>query len=155
MIKYDHLIGIPFEHGKNDCYEIIRRFYTDNYSITLTNYARPDNWWDTDLDLYSDNYKREGFETLDIALSDVRIGDCFLMAVMTRQACHAGIYVGDNLMLHHFLNRRSKVDSYKGIWRNATVAIVRHKDVPYVPKVYDTVDVMDLLPAHRRERYHA
>lgn len=153
MIKYEHLVGIPFEHGKNDCYELGRKFFFDNFGIELTNYARPDNWWETDLNLYYDHFRREGFEVVNVPLPEIRIADCFLMSIMTEQPCHSGIYVGNNQMLHHFMNRFSKVDSYKGIWRNATVAIIRHKDVPEIIPDYEKIDVLDLMTPHKRKRY--
>ena len=48
-LRYEHLIGIEYKHGSNDCYGLIRRFYKDNFDLNLRNYARPHDWWNTDL----------------------------------------------------------------------------------------------------------
>lgn len=150
-LKTEHLIGIPFEHGKDDCYEMLRRFYKDNYGIELRDYARPDNWWEVGLNLYSDNYAAEGFQVVDVGLREVRVGDVFLMAVRSSVANHCAIYVGDGLILHHFFGRRSCIEHYKGLWRNTTTAIIRHRAVVARPDEEKTVDLMTLLPANKRK----
>jgi cell wall-associated NlpC family hydrolase len=153
MIKVDHLVGIPFEHGKDDCYEILRKFFKDNFSLELTNYARPEFWWRHGLNLYMDNFHAEGFRVADISLSDVRIGDVFLMAIQSEMPCHAAVYVGDGCILHHYYGRLSTVEAYRGIWRDTTTAIIRHKDVPKVVEAAKTVDLMSLLPQNRQRKY--
>jgi cell wall-associated NlpC family hydrolase len=67
-LRYEHLIGIEYKHGSNDCYGLIRRFYKDNFDLNLRNYARPHDWWNTDLSLYQLNYHKEGFRPLDAHL---------------------------------------------------------------------------------------
>lgn len=42
MMKYQRLLGRPFEHGSRDCYGLVRDFYLDVFDIELTNYAHPD-----------------------------------------------------------------------------------------------------------------
>jgi cell wall-associated NlpC family hydrolase len=153
MIKYEELVGIAFDHGKDDCYGIIRRFYDINYGIQLTNYARPDSWWEHGLDLYTQNFAAEGFRVQDIDLSQVKIGDLFLIAIGSFKATHAAIYVGDGMILHHFYGRLSTVEAYRGVWRNKTIAIIRHKDVVAETETEKTVDLMTLLPENRRRKY--
>lgn len=152
MIKYDHLLGREFIHGTTDCYGIIRDFYRDNFNITLTDYARPDEWWNHGMDLYMENFSAEGFELLDIHPTQYQVGDVFLMAIKTSMACHAGVYIGNGQMLHHFYGRRSNVELYKGMWKKFTCAVVRHKDVHIEPTQYQTLDFMQRIPPHLRAR---
>jgi len=39
---------------------------------------------------------------------------------------HAGIYLGDGLMLHHMYGRLSRKDTYGGYWREMTRGVARH-----------------------------
>jgi len=153
VIKYEHLLGIPFEHGVDDCYEIVRRFYKDNFDIELTAYARPDDWWNNGLNLYLDNFRAEGFETVDIPIHQARPADVFLVCVRTSIPCHSGIYLGQGKILHHFIGRRSEVVTASGLWRNGLSCIVRHKDVPDLSRTTrPTLDLMDYLPPHKRRQ---
>lgn len=152
MIKFEHLLGIPYIHGDTDCYEICRRFYKDNFDINLKNYSRPTEWWDHGFDLYMDNYYEEGFRIIDIPINKARIGDAFLISIRSSVANHAAIYVGDNNILHHPYQRLSTVESYKGLWRNFTVATLRHPKVPDLSKNMNTLNFIDLLPESQAKK---
>jgi cell wall-associated NlpC family hydrolase len=163
-IRYDHLTGLEFDHGRRDCYELARDFYWDNYGIRLSPVARPDDWWDHGMNLYMDGFRDEGFEVIHPLPRDIRVGDGFLMAVyrdtMRRTALenrekvanHCAVYLGQGKILHHYYGRRSEVETYKGLWQNTTVAILRHKDVPLVQSTAGTIDYMDLLPPHLKAK---
>ncbi len=129
MIQYDNLIGQSYVDGKVDCYQIIRDFYKQNFNIDLPNYARPKDWWNLDMDLYMQRYFANGFRAIDVHPSEYELGDVFLISYMAKVANHAGILVDNGRILHHFTNRLSSVDPYRGIWKNNTVAVLRHKDV--------------------------
>lgn len=151
LIKYDHLLGLPFEHGTRDCYELVRDFYRDNFSIHLKDYARPDLWWDQGLNLYMDHFREEGFQEIDCHPRGYQIGDGFLMAIHSPVANHAAVYVGDGFLIHHFYRRLSEKCLYSGVWRNRTVAVLRHKDIK--PEIVTPVaaDLSQFLPPHKRQ----
>ena len=151
-MKYRHLLGVPFVHGSSDCYEIIRRFYQDNFSIKLRPYARADGWWDAGLNLYMDNFEAEGFRTVDIQPHQAQPADIFLTAIPSGVANHAGIYLGNGEILHHYIGRLSEVVKVKGVWRNNLCAIIRHKDV-VIPVEEITVDILDHILPHKRAAY--
>lgn len=113
-----------FLHGIHDCYSIIRdvfrlgkdalatnpdamqRIFSWPFDpITLREIPRDDRWWEQGKDLYTQQFEDCGFEEIAIDrrnLKDVRIGDCFLYKLgVTPVANHAGVYVGNNLILHH------------------------------------------------------
>lgn len=151
VVKYQHLLGLPFEHGVQDCYEIGRMFFRDNFDIHLSPRARPDLWWDHGMNLYLDHYRDEGFDVVDIPVTQARPGDVFLVCVRTEVPCHSGIYLGDGKILHHFYGRRSDVVPAHGLWKNALSCIIRHKDVPDLSRATaTTVDLMDLILPHKR-----
>lgn len=151
-IKYHHLEGIPFKHGSDDCFGIGRRFFADNFGIQMADYARPDDWWKHGLDLYMDHFYEEGFRLVDIPLRQVRIADCFMIAIDSNVVNHTAIYVGNNEILHHLYGHFSSVTRYGGLFRNNTMAILRHKDVPNIQPVPEKLDLMEMLPPHRRRQ---
>ena len=154
MLKYEHLQGLEFKHGKQDCYELMRMFYRDNFGIELAPFARPDEWWRKGMNLYMENLHDQGFRVMDLHPTEWRPGDGFLIAFRSPVANHAAVLVENGNILHHFWGTRSVVEPYKGIWRNNTVAMVRHKDVEYKPDA-STLDIRDFLPAKVRDRLDA
>ena len=156
-IKYAHLLGREFIHGQQDCYSLVRDFFKDNFKLEFTDYARPDDWWTLGEDLYMENFKKEGFEIIDISLRDIRIADCFLVAIPDRRCSitptnHAAIYVGNNEVIHHPLGGQSKPSPYRGALRNFTTHIVRHHEVGELmkPKTEELDIKKYILPSKRR-----
>lgn len=151
MLNYKHLLGRPFKHGTTDCYGLVRDFYRDNFGLTLRNYARPDNHWDNGFNLYMELFHAEGFRPLDVLPMYWRPGDSLLMAIRSRVANHAAVVVEDGLILHHLYGCLSRVEPYRGLFRDTTVAVLRHKDVDY-QEPERTLDVMETLPDVLRRR---
>lgn len=128
--ELSRFVGIDFHHGSTDCYGLIRLFYREIFGIELTNYARPDNWWDNGYNLYMDYFERENFRIIDEDLQkNWKFGDIILMAIQSEVPCHGAIYLGDGRILHHFYGRKSCIENYCRIWKNTTTGILRHKDV--------------------------
>jgi len=47
------------------------------------------------------------------------------------------------------------VDDYRGLWRNATLAVLRHKDVVVEKPKPQTLDFMEFLPNDLRRKFAA
>lgn len=150
-MNYQHLLGRPFKHGSSDCYGLVRSFYKDIFNIELTNYARPDNWWDRGMNLYIEYIESEGFRQVE---REMQPGDVILMAIRSVVPNHAGIYVGNNRFVHHFYNNLSVEEMFKGMWLNRKMAVYRHPEVKIEAQV-GQIDLMELLPARLRERIEA
>jgi len=154
-LLYDHLLGLEWVSGESDCYALLRRFYMDNWGIALRPYAYPEEWWNTapETDLIMKNFAAEGFNVVtDVAPLSLRVGDVLLIARGTRVASHIGVWIGGNRFLHHPRGALSCPDRWAGRWANMTLAVVRHPDVPPEGPP-ERVDLMDLLPTHKREEY--
>lgn len=119
------LVGRPFAHGVLDCYTLVQDWYKRELNITLPHFDRPDNWWNTGGDLYMQHFAEAGCEP---ARGPLQRGDIILMAIRSRVANHAAVYLGDGLMLHHLYGRLSSRDIYGGMWAEKTMLVVRHKD---------------------------
>lgn len=134
MSDLSKYIGRPFVHGDTDCYGLIRDFYKDEFDIELTNYARTDNWWNKGQNLYMDNFRKEGFYILD-DLEESQYGDIFLIALGCSVASHGAIYIGENKILQHVQDHVSSIDRYMGVFKNCTLARIRHKSLGKERKV--------------------
>lgn len=121
--KIAPLVGRDFIHGKQDCYSIFRDFYF-LAGADLPDFPRVDNWWEKGYNLYLANMAKHGFELVQ-DVSSLQVGDVILMQVGATIPNHAGIYIGNQTVLHHGPKRLSKRDLYDGYWLKHTHSIWR------------------------------
>ena len=127
----DRFKNRPWNPPVYDCFELIRDFFKANRICDIPPYAKPPFWWkDGTLDLYMDNFSREGFDVVTTPMETWRPGDVILMAIGTKVACHGAILVDDSSILHHFTDRISCVEGYRPAYRNMTVGTLRHPNCP-------------------------
>lgn len=159
-LRYRHLLGKQFLMGKDDCYEMMRRMFKDNLNIELTPYARANDWWLADEENhYIEKYAQEGFYLLDEPKdSDLRPFDTFLIAIPDPRrpekvvTNHCAIYLGEGMIIHHRLGTLSNVLPYRGVLRNLTTHVIRHRNVPDLRNLKDTkLDILDHLLPHKRD----
>ena len=145
------MIGRQFHYGTVDCYSLVRDYYREEFGIELPNVARPNDFWEHGIDLYGKHYAKAGFQLLDLLPHDWQRGDVVLMAIMSEVPNHAGVIVEPGKILHHLYGRLSTIEDYKGIWRNTTVGVYRHKDVVLPVEETQQLDIRDVLsPTQRR-----
>lgn len=136
------LLGRDYAHGVQDCYTLVRDYYSRELGINLPDFPRTDNWWeDADHEpLYENNFKKAGFEVVD----DLQKHDVILCRVgRTHHINHALIFIGDGklqsestpdcvgdcLVLHHPHGRLSVREIYGESWQKRTAIIVRHQSL--------------------------
>lgn len=119
------LIGRSYELGKTDCYSLIRDYYRQKCSIFLPDYEYEDRWWEKGKNLYLDNFMSAGFRKVD----DLQLHDGIIFRTTSKVPNHAGVYLGDGIILHHPIGRLSGEDIYGGYWLEHTYCIVRHLDL--------------------------
>lgn len=155
-LKYEHLLGKPHSFGGPDCFSLVREFYFENFGIKIRNYARPQNWDADQIDLISPNWEREGFEAVqDWNLRNLRPGDLLVMAVSSSNANHFAIYVGENTIIHHLIYRNSTAEMLRDFWRNSTLYVLRHPEVPDLRPQLQTTNLQDLIDARYRPQAEA
>lgn len=122
------LVGRQFSHGVLDCYQLIVDWYAQERGIALPQFSRADEWWnDGKSDLYTEGFPKAGFVKLPEG-APLEVGDVILMQIRARNGVpnHAGIYLGDGLMLHHLYGRLSSRDLYGGWYIESTRAVLRY-----------------------------
>lgn len=119
------LLGREFSHGVLDCYSFIRDYYAQVLNIKIPDFDRTDNWWQAGDNLYLDGYQKAGFERVD----DLQKHDVILMKVASPVPNHGAIYVSNNIIEHHQVNRLSSRDVYGGWYQKISVMNLRHKDL--------------------------
>ena len=75
--------------------------------------------------MYLDNFAKEGFN--ETTLEQIAYGDLFLMQLESPVPNHAGIYLGDGVVLHHVQGRLSSRDVYGGYYQKVTAKVLKHE----------------------------
>lgn len=122
------LEGRPFCHGTDlDCYGLVRDYYQQKLQVNLSRYDHDTYWWEQDegTSFYEDYYEKEGF--YKIPMSDLKRHDLIIMQIRAKKPNHAGIYLGNNQMLHHMFGKPSQRVVYGGYWAEHTVFCLRHE----------------------------
>lgn len=121
------LIGRPWALGSYDCWGLIMAWH-EQQGIKLNDFRKPYEWWkgDNPENLYEDNYLKEGFIPTG---KEPEPGDMIIFKLQSSVWNHAGIYLGDNQVLHHTFGRLSRKDIYSGWLQDNAVMVCRHKDL--------------------------
>jgi len=97
-----------FLHGVSDCYSLVQDYYREAHGLALADFPRKWNWWREPQEgqgLYLDNLEAQGFEVVttdpDSFKTVAQAGDAYLMCIRSKVPNHAGIYLGDGLLLEH------------------------------------------------------
>jgi proteasome lid subunit RPN8/RPN11 len=117
------LIGREYSHGVLDCYALVRDWLIEDRIVTLPDFPRKWEWWLNGEDLYENNFESCGFEKV----TDLKTGDIILMAIRSPVINHAAVYLGNNEMIHHAVNRLSCREVYGGFWAKNTRFVVRYR----------------------------
>lgn len=122
-------LGRPFRHGptgsdgRGDCYALVRDWYLHEMQIRLPEVPRDDRWWENGADLYS-AFRDHGFRK--ISIEEIQYGDGILAQIRSPVPNHAGIYLGNGLILHHLAERLSRREPVHG-WQKHIIHVVRHE----------------------------
>ncbi|CDH02189.1 hypothetical protein XBFM1_2510044 [Xenorhabdus bovienii str. feltiae Moldova] len=91
--------------------------------IELPDFERSDGWWERGENLYIKNYADAGFTECS---SELQVGDVIIMQVQANEPNHAGVYIGDRLMLHHMYGQISNRVPYDGYWQERAIIALRY-----------------------------
>lgn len=89
----------------NDCYTLVRDFYYQKFNIDLMPHSVEWNWEEGSIAPCYEIFSTEcGFNKVPI--TELKYGDVIVMSILG-DCNHAGIYVGDSMMIHHLVHRKS------------------------------------------------
>jgi proteasome lid subunit RPN8/RPN11 len=114
--------------GRGDCFALVRAWYAARRGLVIPDVPRDETWESEMPDAYVLGWQRAGFQRVPI--TDLQPGDGVLMAINSRRAApnHAGIYLGDEMILHHLLNRLAERTPI-GFLHRSIVACLRPPEV--------------------------
>lgn len=119
------LVGRPWVWGISDCWTLARDWYGE-HGLALRDFDRPlTPQAFEDAPLFDQSWQMAGFRELQED-EPLEPGDCLLMAIKSSGLNHCGVYIGDQLLLHHLRKRLSSRDIYGGWLQKVTGRRLRH-----------------------------
>lgn len=121
------LLGREFQNQTQDCRVLcLDAYMLAGLDIDQSQLRYDFDWFEQGKNLYEQYLVKADFECLSDE-ADIQLGDVVLLQVGSSVANHAGIYLGNQMMLHHSLGRLSSRVPYDGAWLQQTHSIWRHK----------------------------
>ena len=120
--RKEALLGRKYEFETNNCYTLARDFYKEKLNTTIPIIQFKDNWWEDGLNYFDDLFEEFGF----VEVEEPEFGDLIFFKVYNSVPNHCGIYLEEDIFMHHAINRLSCRESLYPLWINKVSRYVRY-----------------------------
>jgi proteasome lid subunit RPN8/RPN11 len=121
--NYNKLIGRDYIFGKQDCFEAARDWFLTHNIIMPPR----KNWLDNDQDTNYNYMENEVMEWPVEQVQDLKYGDILLLSVFSKKPNHIAIYLDNDIIFHHAVNRLSCRENMYPYWAENIYGIYRFK----------------------------
>lgn len=121
---YKNYLNIEFEIGKNDCYELVKKYYKNELNIDLPYLNRTENWYEHNEERFINEFNTQ-FNKYLIETKELQKNAIILFKYRNKKyPHHLGIYLDNNEFLHHPYHKFSTIDIYNNIYKKCTAMIL-------------------------------
>lgn len=120
------LLNRKYSFGASDCYSLIVDYYKEELGITLPTAVYEDDFWEKGIDYFGELPEKYGFE--EVAISNIKPYDIITFSVASDIENHCGMYIGNDLFIHHAVNRLSCRESIYSLWGKYITKVYRCKE---------------------------
>ena len=121
--NYNKLIGREYVFGEQDCFEAARDWFITHNIIMPPR----KNWLDNDQDTNYNYMENEVMEWPVEQVQDLKYGDILLLSVFSKKPNHIAIYLDNDIIFHHAVNRLSCRENMYPYWAENIYGIYRFK----------------------------
>lgn len=127
---WDELEGRQFEVGVSDCYVLLRDYYKRALGIEMQEASMALSKLTHSGNIPSDRFWSHPEVANWNRVIAPRVNDAVYMAFGPLDVPnHCGVLLENGMILHHFANRLSCIEPYTGVWKEKTIAFMRHKSL--------------------------
>ena len=117
------LLGRDYSFGQSDCFSLVRDYYKQELNLDIPTILFEDDWWDKGLNYFDTLFESFGF----VEVESPQKHDGIIFNVFCNVPNHCGIYLGEDIFLHHAINRLSCRESLHSGWGQHVTRYVRCK----------------------------
>tara|TARA_Y100000114_G_scaffold37343_1_gene32966 strand:+ start:6723 stop:7427 length:705 start_codon:yes stop_codon:yes gene_type:complete len=117
--------GRDYKFGENDCYSLARDYYKQELDIILPTIPFEDDWWEKGFNYFDDLFENFGGREV----SSPKKHDIIIFKVYQEVPNHCGVYLGEDIFLHHAVNRLSCRESLYPMWKKFVWRYIRCKQL--------------------------
>lgn len=119
------VLGMEYVYGAYDCFSIVRRYFHQEFGITIKDYARDYNGMFEDMSLYRKHLEESDFVEIPL-WSEWKNGDLGVLRFKSSVENHCYIY-HDGKFYHHINGRLSEELDFD-TWKMKITLRLRYKD---------------------------